>query len=144
MNITYNHSKQLAFSPAFTFVIEAFASMLRDQLVHPCFDWGNASEVVWATDSASGKIVCAQVFAIDGYGRCFTHLAYTLPDFRGHGLAAAVFEHLEKVIKARPNVVGVYTTCVDENGAIKQVFEKTGRDQYTAKFVKWYKDVEQL
>lgn len=144
MNITYHHSKQLAFTPAFTFVVEAFAQMLRDNLAHPCFDWGNASEVVWALDTDTNKVVCAQVFAMDSYGRCFTHLAYTLPEYRGNNIAVKVFEHLEKTVKTRPQTVGVYTTCVDENGTVKQVFAKTGRDQYTAKFVKWYKDVEQL
>lgn len=143
MKITYHHSKQLAFSPAFTFVIEAFANMLRNNLAHPCFDWGNASEVVWATDVATSKVVCAQVFGVDNYGRCFTHLAFTDPEYRGNNIASKLFAHLESVIKTRPNLIAVYTSCVDENGAIKQVFQKTGREQFTAKYVKWYKDTEQ-
>jgi ribosomal protein S18 acetylase RimI-like enzyme len=144
MNISYHYDKQLAFSQAFTFVFEGYASMLRENLTHPCMDFTNSTEIVYAKDADTNKVVCAQLFVVDPIGRCFTLYAYTHPDYRGHGIAVKVFEHLERQLKGRPGTLVVYTNCVDENGAIKKVFEKTGREQYAIKFTKYYKDAEQL
>jgi GNAT superfamily N-acetyltransferase len=141
--ITYHYEKQLAFSPAYTFVFCGYAEMLKEKLTHPCLDWGNQSEVVYAKDSETGKIVCAQLFDVDKLGRAFTKFAYTLPEYRGQGIATKVFEEVEKRLIAR-GVIVVYTSAVAENDKIHRVFEKTGRTTFASRAAKWYRGQEQL
>jgi GNAT superfamily N-acetyltransferase len=141
--ITYHYEKQLAFSPAYTFVFCGYAEMLKEKLTHPCLDWGNHSEVVYAKDSETGKIVCAQLFSVDELGRAFTKFAYTDPAYRGKGIATQVFNEVEKRLLSR-GVIVVYTSAVDDNGKIHKVFDKTGRVTFARRAAKWYRGQEQL
>lgn len=140
MKLTYHHAKQLAFSLPFAFVIKGFVAMLKEGLAHPCVEFNNVSEVVYAVDEDARIVVGAQVYNIDEYGRVFTHLAYVLPEYRGQGIAVKLFELLEANVRAnKPHAKIVFTSAMDDNASIKEVFKKTGRDHFTTKFVKWLK-----
>ncbi len=142
-NITYHHGFQLAYSPAYTFVFEGYAKMLREGLTHPCQDFNMKTEIVYALDVDAQKVVCAQLFAGDAMHRYMTYFAYTHPDYRNSGIATKVFETVENIVKHRKGVV-LYTNSVDSNSSVQRVFEKTDRNFISNRYAKFYIDPTQL
>lgn len=136
--LVLKHNPQLAYSPAFTFVMAGYVDMLTRDLTPPCLDFGNQSEVVYGT--IEDKCVCAQVFSVDKLGRCYTFMAYTASEHRGNGYAVEMFNTIEKILASRLGkaLKVIYTSSVEGNNEIASVFAKTGRRQISQRVAKTY------
>jgi GNAT superfamily N-acetyltransferase len=139
--ITKHHSKHLAYSKAYIFVFTAYLDMLKTKKTHPMQKFGNMSEVCWLEDAdAGGRVIAVNVYSVDRFSCVYTQMTYVDPEYRGQGLAAQVYSHLEAIVSKRlgPELKAIYTDTVDDNDSMKRVLEKTGREVYTVRSGKFF------
>jgi ribosomal protein S18 acetylase RimI-like enzyme len=67
------------------------------------------------------------------------HNLYLLPEYRGQGLASALFEHIFDLLKKTEKVERVFLSCRAKNKAAMAFYKKMGFKRYAvkARAVKW-------
>lgn len=91
-------SERLAYSPAFTVVITAFAELVKLGHHLPKFEFSNQSKVVYLTNDDETEILGFNVYGIkDGEGALF--FVWIHPDHRGNGYYDVIMDECIKHLK---------------------------------------------